>query len=1188
MPCGFRTIQGVEFRILGPLEVVDAGRALHLGSRKQRTLLTLLALHAGRVVSRDQLIDDLWHGEPPPAAEATLRSHISRLRSVLGASRLLSRSPGYMLVLHQQELDAARCELLLAEGRDALAHGRATGAAECFRSALALWRGPALADAEYEPFAQGEIARLEELRLAVLEERIEADLALARHGDLVGELEALVAEHPLRERLRVQLMLALYRSGRQVEALESFQQARRLLTDELGLEPSEALKDLQRAILAHDPSLQPPSQGEVEAAIGQGASVGGASPFVGRERELRDLLRGLDEARGGKGRLFLLSGEPGIGKTRLIDELALRASDRGAECLVGRCWEAGGAPAYWPWVQALRAYVRGCDPELIRDQLGRGAPDLAQLLPELNELLGELPPPPSTDPEGARFRLFEATVSFLHAASQARPLLLVFDDLHAADASSLLLLQFVAGAIDNARLVVIAMYRDADPSVSAPLAAALVELHRQPIVRTLTLAGLPEAEVGSFVSLATGLEPSRRLVSALHQATEGNPLFVGEIVRLLATEEALESIADDETRRRVLPEGVRAVIRRRLGRLSDNAQLVLVLASVLGREFELAVLERVSETSSEQLLDVLEEAARERVVTGVPGKPGRLRFAHVLIRDTIYDELTPGRRVQLHRRVGDALEELYAGNLEPHLAELAHHFYESARPAVADKALAYARRAAERSVRMLAYEEAARLFAVALRVLDTMESPDGATRCELLLALGDAYARAGDTPRSKRAYGEAARLAEELDLPEQLGRAALGYGGLLSWDAARDDAQVALLLEKALAALGDEDSSLRVRLLARLAAGPLRHFARATNRRESLGEQALQMARRIGEPSTLAYALRGYSTSHLRPDFTHRQIEVTNELIRVALDAEDAESALEGYQFHLETSIELGDVQSAYADLEAMAALAEELRQPTHEWLVGVYRTDLALLEGRFREAELLIEETRKIGEQAQRWMGIVAYGLQLYLLRREQGRLQEIEHVVRRLASENPTYPVVRCALTTTLLDLGLTDEACTELGALAADNFDGIPFDEEWTVSLCLLSETAARLGDRDRASALYKRLLPYGDRVAITYPEISLGSVSRFLGVLAATSARWGVGERHFEHGMRMNERIGARPALAHTQADYAHMLLLRAEGEDAEKARVLLMSALAAYRELGMNPLSPSTLAPAPTTPVSTPR
>ncbi len=1172
----------MEFRILGPLEVVENGRVLRLGSRKQRALLALLLLHAGKVVSRDRLIDDLWHGDPPAAAETTLRAHISRLRSALGASRLLSRPPGYTLVLAPEELDSTRCEELLVEARDALGQGRAAEAAERLRSALALWRGSVLADVAYEPFTQGEIARLEELRFAVLEERIESDLALARHADLVGELEALVAEHPLRERLRGQLMLALYRSGRQAEALERYQDARRVLTEELGLEPSAALKDLQRAILGQDPALQPRSHLEAETAPVEG--VGGPGPFVGRERELRELVRGLDAALAGEGRLFLISGEPGIGKSRLVEQLARRARDRGAEVIVGRCWEAGGAPAYWPWVQALRTYVRDRDPELLRSQLGRGAPDIAQILPELNELFGELPAPPSGDPEGARFRLFEATASFLRAASVSQPVVLVFDDLHAADAPSLLLLQFLAGVLAEAHLLVVGAYRDVDPSLRDPLAEALDELRRQPGTRSLPLIGLPEADVGSFVSLATGLEPSTPLVGALHRATDGNPLFVGEVVQLLTSEEALESITDAEAWRRMVPEGVRAVIRRRLRHLSGNCRLVLVLASVLGREFELAALERVSEVSGDQLLEVLDEAARERVVTDVPGQPGRMRFAHVLIRDALYDELTPGRRVQLHRRVGDALEELYADNLEPHLAELAYHFYESARPAIAEKALAYARRAAERALGLLAYEEAARLFAVALRIVDSMESLDDTNRCELLLALGDAYARAGDTQRSKQTYRQAARLAEALRLPDHLARAALGYGGRLIWDVSRDDAHLVPLLERALAALGDEDGALRVRLLARLAGGPLRDSTAHAERRRSLAAEALEMARRIGDPSTLAYALLGYIGSQHSPDFTPEQVELAQELVGVALQAGDLERALEGYDNHLEASIELGDVAAAYADLELMISLAKQLRQPAQRWLVAVLRALLALLEGRLDEAEQLITETRSLGERAQSWNAAVTYGLQLYVLRRDQGRLEEMEELVRRAATEYPTYPIWRCVLANMLAERGATAEARAELDALAANGFSRLPFDEEWEVSVCFLAETAARLGDRDHAATLYELLLPYADRVAISFPEISLGPVSRFLGILASTTGRYDEASRHFEDALAMTERIGARPWLAHTQDDYAHMLLARREPGDAERARGLLDGARAAYRELGMRPSSSSAAALASTSPL----
>jgi len=469
---------------------------------------------------------------------------------------------------------------------------------------------------------------------------------------------------------------------------------------------------------------------------------------------------------------------------------------------------------------------------------------------------------------------------------------------------------------------------------------------------------------------------------------------------------------------------------------------------------------------------------------------------------------------------------------------------------------------------LLAYEEAARLFGVALRVLDSMQSRDEPLRCQLLLALGDAYARAGDIARFKQTYRAAARLAETLHLPEQLGRAALGFGGRLTWDASRDDPHLAALLERALAALGDEDSGLRVRLLARLAGGPLRDSSADARRRRSLGTQALQMARRIGEPSTLAYALLGYIESQLSPESTPEMVELAKELIRVAQEAGETERAVEGYVLHLDCSIELGDLAAAHADLEAMTILADQLRQPAQRWLVAVHRPVLALLEGRFDEAEELITEARASGERAYSWSATVNVALKLYILRREQARVAEVERMVLRAAADYPTYPIWRCVLANMLAELGSTAGARTEFDALSADDFGGIPFDEEWDVSLCLLAETAARLGDGAQAARLYELLLPYADRVAFSYPEISMGSISRFLGILASTRRDYDAAARHFEDALAMNERIGARPWLARTQEDYAHMLLSRAQPGDAERGQDLLDRARAAYTELGM--------------------
>jgi tetratricopeptide (TPR) repeat protein len=557
---------------------------------------------------------------------------------------------------------------------------------------------------------------------------------------------------------------------------------------------------------------------------------------------------------------------------------------------------------------------------------------------------------------------------------------------------------------------------------------------------------------------------------------------------------------------------------------------------------------------------VLDEAMSERVITDVPGAPGRLRFGHALIRDTLYDELSSGRKLRLHRAAAEALEKVYSADLEPHLAELAHHYFTAVPDGEPGKALEYARRAGDRAASQLAYEEAVRLYEMALTLVG-----EDAARCELLLALGDAQARAGDMPAAQRAFRTAADLAEQLGLREQLARGALGYGGRLVWEVSRGDVHHVPLLERALAAIGDEDSALRVKLLARLAGGPLRDATFPPERRLRLSNEALDMARRIGDPGTLAYALAGYNAANHRPDFTPEQGTLATELIGLATEAGEPELLVEGLEHRATAQLELGDMQGAKADIAAMARMADEIRQPSQDWIVLVYRALLALLEGDFAEAEARIADEPGLGGRAQSWNAAVTYGLQLYVLRREQGRLDEIEELVRYSVETYPTYPIWRCVLAQTAAQLGHPTEADRAVEALV-----DMPLDEEWLVGIGLLAEAASTLGDADRSALVYDRLRPYGDRVAVSYPEISTGSVSRNLGLLAATMERWDAAERHFEEALEMNSRIGARPWLAHAQEDYARMLLARDDPGDRERSRELMQAAELAYGELGIPP------------------
>src|SRR5918992_875433 len=861
----------MEFRILGPLEVLDEGRAITLAGGRQRALLALLLLHANETLSTDRLIDELWGERPPANAAKTVQMQISRLRKALageagngGAGVIVTRERGYELRLDPGRLDAHRFERLVAEGRSDLAGGQAGRAVSTLERALSLWRGAPLAELAYEPFAHREIARLDDLRVAALEQLIEAKLALGAHAEVVGQLVALIGEHPYRERLRAQLMLALYRSDRQADALQAYQDARRTLVEELGIEPGERLRELERSILAQDPGLHlAAEQLAAEPAVETPRGV-----FVGRDPELAGLLAGLDDAFAGHGRLFLLVGEPGIGKSRLAEELIAQARALGALVLVGRCWEAGGAPAYWPWVQSLRPYLRDTDADRLRSQLREGAGDAARLLPELRELIADLPPVPPVESEGARFRLFDSVTAFLKRVASTQPLVLVLDDLHAADEPSLLLLQFVARELGDSRLLIVGAYRDVDPTLSDPLTTTLTELAREPVTRTLALAGLGEADVARFIELAAPGASAGELGPAVHAETEGNPLFVGEIVRLLAAERGLDEPAMTPL---AIPESVREVIGRRLRHLSDECNQLLAQASVLGREFDLDALAGVSGLGRGAILEVLDEGVEARVVSEVPGVIGRMRFAHALIRDAAYRRLSRSRRVQLHRQAGEALEALYSSDLEAHLAELAHHFFESAAGGNGEKAVDYARRAGARAVALLAYEEAVRLYEMAIEALGPDSAAAAPLRCELLLGLADAQGRAGDGLAAKSTLLRAADLARSARLPEMLARAAVGYGGRFLWAHALADDRLVPLLEEGLSAVGEADSVLRAQLLSRLSAA-LRHEP-SRECRVRMSDEAIQIARRIGDPVTLAYALAATECCALHaPDTAHRRL----------------------------------------------------------------------------------------------------------------------------------------------------------------------------------------------------------------------------------------------------------------------------------------------------------------------------
>lgn len=896
-----------------------------------------------------------------------------------------------------------------------------------------------------------------------------------------------------------------------------------------------------------------------------------ASLFVGRDPELEELRRGLAEAAAGRGRLFVIAGEAGIGKTRLADETAALAVGQGARVLWGRCWESGGAPAYWPWVQALRAYVADIDAGALAAQLGHGAADIAQILPEIRTRLDIAEAPPADEPDQARFQLFDSTTAFLRRAAQQRKLVLLLEDLHAADQPSLLLLQFVARELRSLPLLIVATARPVDeahaPAVNDILAAVVREGRRLP------LSGLTRDDVAQVLDRASVTPPSGETVDAVHSATAGNPLFVTEVLHLLAA-------GDAAARELHLPGALRTAIRQRLTPLNASTREIMEIAAVIGREFEVSVLDRVwakrsGEPRREVVLSAIEQARAAGVVRPVANTVARYIFAHVLIRDTLADDLPSAARMAIHREVGEALEELWATNPAPYLAEIAHHFVGAAPAGEIDKAVEYTRRAGDRAVALLAYEEAVQHYERAQEVLalrrGTPPPADEVLRCELLLARGDALWGSGELPHAKEVFRLAAEGARSLAASDRktaasiAARAALGFGGRQQRAHAVFDEQVVRLLEDALEALGEDDDPLRARVLARLAYA-LYLQPDSFDRRVQLCREAEAVARRCGDPVTLRWVLNDWRWALWGPDTIDERLRIADELVQLAERANDREMILGEHAWRLVDFLELGDIAAVDAELETYTRIAAELQRPWFQWYVNRFTAMRHLIEGRFDEAERLSEQALNSPKRSQQQDAVLIYGTQLLSIRVQQGRLAELETAVQAYIAQYPAVTIWKYVVPYVYTELGRAAEARSELERLLPNPKAELRNDYTRLQAASYLAETCAFLGDAERAAALYEQLLPYEDRcVVVGYGIACFGSMARYLGMLAMTIGKADRAARHFDRALEVNTRVRAWPAVARTQLDYVTLLVRR---DEVARALPMLAAARNTARELGM--------------------
>jgi tetratricopeptide (TPR) repeat protein len=749
--------------------------------------------------------------------------------------------------------------------------------------------------------------------------------------------------------------------------------------------------------------------------------------------------------------------------------------------------------------------------------------------------------------------------AFLRNCASSTPVAIFLDDLHAADEPSLLLLRFIVGQLGGSRILIVGSCRD--NQIAPRLAAALAELTRESATRRITLRGLSATETSRLLEATTGRPPADELAARVHAETDGNPFFATEIGRLLESEDS-GGQADTTL---PIPQTVMEAVARRLERQSESCREMLTFASVVGREFDPAVVEAVSGGGEDEVYAALEEAASARLLAGLPNAPGRLRFSHILIRDALYESIPPPRRTRLHRAIGAALETLYSENPEPHLAEVARHFLAGGAP-VRGKAIEYAQRAGDRAASQLAHEEPVRHYKSALDVLDAAGAGDADTTCALLLSLGESLSRAGRGQEAKEALRRAATLAEQSGRTDRLAHAAFEYGGRFAWARASTDPFLVPLLERALSAIGATDSTERVKLLARLATAIRDDPSR--DRRVRIAEEAVQIARRLEDPETLAFALEGQWTAVEGPDYPGGGIEPGALLIKLGDQTGDKERALIGHQYRLNSFWTLADRIGVDLELDAMASLADGLGQPAQQWMLGSDQTMLALMEGRLADAEQLIPDTLSLGRRSQSWNAVVSERFALFVLRRAQGRLAAFEDTIKRSVHEYPPLFRFRCAVAHVYGELGRERDAGAALDELMTHDLGNEHVDAEWLLSITLLADPCAFVGDRDAAGRLHRLLAPYEGLYTVAPVEATFGSVARALGVVASVLERFDAAERYFEVAIETERKMNARPWLAHTRHNLATMLLRRGAVGDKERAYALLQDAHDTYRQLGM--------------------